>query len=71
MDLTEKTLSTQQLYDGKVVNLRKDTVLLPNGATSFREVIHNSGGATIIAEYNGEIYFVKQFCSIYNLSEQR
>ena len=61
MDLTEKTLSTQKIYDGKIVNLRKDTVLLPNGATSFREVIHNSGGATIIAEYNGEIYFVKQF----------
>lgn len=61
MDLTEKTLSTQKIYDGKVVNLRKDTVLLPNGATSFREVIHNSGGATIIAEFDGNIYFVKQF----------
>ena len=61
MDLTEKTLSTQKIYDGKVVNLRKDAVLLPNGATSFREVIHNSGGATIIAEFDGNIYFVKQF----------
>ena len=61
MDLTEKTLSTQKIYDGKIVNLRKDTVLLPNGANAFREVIHNSGGATIIAEFENKIYFVKQF----------
>ncbi len=61
MELNEKTLNTHSIYDGKVVKLRKDDVLLPNGNVSMREVIHHPGGACVIAIENGEIYFVRQF----------
>jgi ADP-ribose pyrophosphatase len=61
MELFEKTLKTESIYNGKVVKLRKDEILLPNGNKSFREVIHHPGGATVIAEENGCIYFVRQY----------
>lgn len=34
MDLTEKTISGEVLYKGKIVTLRVDDALLPNGRTS-------------------------------------
>ena len=61
MDLYEKTLSSTSIYNGKVVKLFKDEIELPNGNTSFREVIKHPGGACVIAIENDYIYFVKQF----------
>ena len=61
MKFIEKTLSSQQIYDGRVVSLRRDEIELENGEKSFREVIHNSGGACVLAELDGFIYFVKQY----------
>ena len=61
MELFEKTLSSTSIFDGKVVKLRKDEIALPNGNTSFREVIHHPGGACVLVENNGYIYFVRQF----------
>lgn len=61
MKLFEKTLSSKTIYDGRIVTLKKDEIELPNGNKSFREVIHNSGGACVLALHDGCIYFVKQF----------
>ena len=61
MELFEKTLSSENIYDGKVVKLKKDEIELPNGEKSFREVITHPGGACVLAIENGFIYFVKQF----------
>ena len=61
MELTEKTLSSTTLYEGRVVTLKKDEIELPNGEKSFREAIHNSGGACVLAVCDGYVYFVKQF----------
>lgn len=61
MELFEKTLSSENIYDGKVVKLKKDEIELPNGEKSFREVITHPGGACVLAVENGFIYFVKQF----------
>ena len=33
MDLTEKTLKSEEIYRGKIVTLLRDTVALPNGKT--------------------------------------
>ena len=38
-NLYEKTLDSQQVFEGKIVNVRRDTVELINGKTSFREVV--------------------------------
>ena len=39
MELTEKTLHSETIFDGRILHVRKDTVELPNGAQSFREVV--------------------------------
>lgn len=60
--LYEKTLDTTEIYNGRVVRLHRDTVLLENGETSTREVIEHSGGVCILPlTDDNEILFVKQF----------
>ena len=61
MKLFEKTLSSEKVFDGKVVKLKKDKIELPNGETAYREVITHPGGACVLAIENNFIYFVKQF----------
>ena len=47
MDTThfEKTLSSEVIYQGKVVTLTRDIALLENGREAVREVVHHNGGA--------------------------
>ena len=40
----EKTLSSETLFEGRVITLTKDTALLENGRTATREVAHHHGG---------------------------
>lgn len=62
MDLTEKTLSSQQIYAGKIVKLRVDTVQLPDGHKGQREVVEHSGAVAIVALTNdNEIILVRQY----------
>lgn len=48
MTFEEKTIETETIYKGSVLNLRKDKVTVKNGV-SFREVIEHNGGAVIAA----------------------
>ena len=58
----EKTLTSKELYNGKVIRVTLDTVELENGDTSFREVVHHHGGACVLAVTPAEeIYMVRQF----------
>ena len=62
MDLSEKQISYEYKFRGKIVNLRVDDALLPNGATAKREIVEHNGGVCVAPlddEYN--LYFVKQF----------
>ena len=62
MELTEKKLESQQLYDGKIVKLFRDRVELPNGKTAFREVVRHPGGVFILpVDEAGNVYMVRQF----------
>jgi len=49
MDLTETVTGSQRIYAGRVVNLRLDTVTLPNGKTGKREVVEHGGAVAIVA----------------------
>ncbi|MBE7081444.1 MAG: NUDIX hydrolase [Clostridiales bacterium] len=49
------------IYNGKILSLRKDDIILPNGAPAVREVIEHSGGSAIYCEKDGKILLVKQF----------
>ena len=49
MDLTEKKLSREDKYHGHIVSVHVDTVLLPNGNTSIREVVDHVDGVAVLA----------------------
>jgi len=48
MDFNEKTLSSETIYNGKVINLEKLTVQLPNGKEATREVVRHPGAAMVV-----------------------
>lgn len=67
MDLTEKKLKSEQLYDGKIIKLFRDTVELPNGKTALREVVRHPGGVIILPiDGDGNVHMVKQFRYAYD-----
>ena len=49
MDLTERRLSRKTTYEGKVLHMYRDHVLLPGGRKSVREVADHPGGVAIVA----------------------
>ncbi len=58
----EKTLSSEVIFQGKVVTLTKDIALLENGRQAVREVVHHNGGACILPYFaDGTICMVRQF----------
>ena len=62
MNLIEKQISTEYKYKGRIVSLRLDDALLPNGQTAKREVVEHNGGVCVAAldkDYN--LLMVKQF----------
>lgn len=62
MNLTETPLEQEYVYQGKIINLRVDKALLPNGAHVKREVIEHPGGVCVAAlTERNELLFVRQF----------
>lgn len=61
MDFKEKTLAKNYIYKGKILNLRKDDIELPNGKPAVREIIEHSGGSCVYCEKDGAVYLVKQY----------
>ena len=48
MIFEEKTLKSEKIYEGTIINLRRDKVTA-QGGTSYREIIEHNGGAVIAA----------------------
>ena len=62
MNLEEKQLSAEYKYKGKIINMRVDEALLPNGKTAKREVVEHPGGVCVAAiTEDKKILLVKQF----------
>ncbi|MCY8167826.1 ADP-ribose pyrophosphatase [Bacillus spizizenii] len=60
--LEEKTISKEQIFSGKVIDLYVEDVELPNGKTSKREIVKHPGAVAILAVTDeGKIIMVKQF----------
>jgi len=60
--LGEKTLASQLIYDGRAVKLRVDTVQMPSGRQTTREIVEHSDCVVIVAiDADDNILFVKQF----------
>ena len=61
MTFEEKTIDSELIYKGAILNLRKDKVTVLNG-TSYREIVEHNGGAAIAPlTDDGKIIMVKQY----------
>ena len=68
MDMTEKKLSSELIYDGRILRLHVDTVELPNGKHSLREVADHPGGVAIVAlDRDDNVLTVKQYRYAFSL----
>ena len=62
MKLYEEFVSRQEIFHGRIVDLRVDTVRLPNGHLTTREVIDHPGGVAVVAiDENDNVLTVKQY----------
>ena len=62
MDFYEKTLNENVIFEGKIITLHVDDVELPDGSTSFREIVEHSGGVCVAAlTEDMKLKFVRQF----------
>lgn len=58
----EKTVKTEPIFKGNVLEFRVDTVELPGGVTATRELVHHPGGVAVVAiDDDGFVYLVRQF----------
>ena len=61
-NLIEKKISSEDVFDGVLLHVKKDTVQLPNGHTAPREWIKHPGAAAVVPLLpDGNIILVKQF----------
>ena len=61
MTFEEKTIKSEMIYEGKILNLRRDQVTTVNG-TSYREIIEHNGAVAVAAITDqGNMVMVKQY----------
>ena len=62
MELEEKTLANELIFDGRLLKFYRDEVGLPDGGRSVREYVHHPGGAAVVAlDGDGNVYLERQF----------
>jgi len=60
----EKVLSSKEIYQGRILTLRVDTVLTADGHKSTREIVAHEPCIGVVAVYNeGNVLLVNQFRS--------
>ncbi|MFH1663119.1 MAG: NUDIX hydrolase [Chloroflexota bacterium] len=58
----EETLSSREIYSGRILKLRADDVRLPDGCQAKHEIIEHSNAVAIVAiDANDNVLLVKQF----------
>ena len=61
-NLREIKISSQEIFQGKIINLRIDTVQLPNGKEATREVVEHPGAVAVVAiNETNEIVLIRQY----------
>ncbi|MDR2162846.1 MAG: NUDIX hydrolase [Clostridiales Family XIII bacterium] len=61
MIFEEKTIGSERIYEGKILNLRRDKVTVRNGE-SYREIVEHGGGIVIIGLTDeGRVPMVRQY----------
>lgn len=67
MDFFEKTVTSDEKFSGRILRLRVDTIELPNGEQSTREIVEHPGGVGVVAvDADDNVYLVRQFRKPYD-----
>lgn len=62
LHLKEEQLRSEEIYNGRILKVSRDTVLLENGTEAIREVVHHPGGACVVPlTADGNVLMVRQF----------
>lgn len=62
MDLSEKMVNSQTVFEGRIIKVTLDQVRLPDGSLASREVVYHPGGVAVLAlDEDNTVYLVKQF----------
>ena len=61
-NIEEIVTSSKRLYDGKIINLRLDTVRMPDGRMSQREIVEHRGAVAMVPMLDNEtVILVRQY----------
>lgn len=61
MDLTERTVKKNYVYNGKIISVRCDDALRPDGRPCKREMVEHPGGACVLYVKDGKVLLVRQY----------
>lgn len=62
MDLSEKMVSSQTIFEGKIIKVTLDQARLPDGTLAAREVVYHPGGVAVLAlDEDNTVYLVNQY----------
>jgi ADP-ribose pyrophosphatase len=57
-----RLLASEQVYEGRVISLRLDTVAMPGGGESVREVVTHPGAVAVVAlDDEGRVVLLRQY----------
>ena len=60
--MKETCINKQVIYEGKIIRVERDEIVLEDGHHSVREVVFNSGGVAVLAfTKEGQVILGKQF----------
>ncbi len=57
-----RLLASEHVYDGRVISLRRDTVAMPGGGDSVREVVSHPGAVAVVAlDDEDRVVLIRQY----------
>lgn len=59
--IEESTVSSESIFQGKIISLQVDTVMLPDGKLATREVVRHPGAVAVLALHHDKMLVVDQF----------
>ncbi|NLP43851.1 MAG: NUDIX hydrolase [Peptococcaceae bacterium] len=57
----EKCIKKETIFEGKIIKVERDTVILPDGKKAIREVVRHPGAVGIVALIDNMILMVRQY----------
>ena len=67
MDIREKKIDGDILFEGVIFTVCKDKVMCPNGKESYREIVKHNGGSGVLCVTNDDkVILIKQFRYAYD-----